>query len=159
MWTCPLWPLQLGVERVQHVELHGFEKAVTLVFKYNRHHNLTSILQVSLDVINLGGRKKKNSFNFSGNLFIPRIIAQAQDVPTFSLHLNKTLNHDYCISKTQQIQLIIPTPKHTTLFPRNQSEHKEKITRTDSFLENDVISLTVRPFKEEQQEDRETRLG
>lgn len=59
MWTCPLWPLQLRVERVQDIELHGFEEAVTLVFKYNRHHNLTSILQVSLDVINLRGRGKK----------------------------------------------------------------------------------------------------
>ncbi|TNN59663.1 hypothetical protein EYF80_030149 [Liparis tanakae] len=49
MWTRPLWPLQLGVERVQDVELHGFEEVVTLVFKYNRHHNLTAILQVSLD--------------------------------------------------------------------------------------------------------------
>lgn len=51
MWTRPLWPLQLGVERVQDVELHGFKEAVTLVFKYNRHHHLTAILQVALDVI------------------------------------------------------------------------------------------------------------
>lgn len=60
MWTRPLWPLQLGVERVQDIELHGFEEAVTLVFKYNRHHHLTAILQVSLDVINLS--KKENLF-------------------------------------------------------------------------------------------------
>ncbi len=62
MWTRPLWPLQLGVERVQDVELHGFEEAVTLVFKYNRHHHLTAILQVSLDVVHLSGGKKM-SFN------------------------------------------------------------------------------------------------
>lgn len=60
MWTRPFWPLQLGVERVQDIELHGFEEAVTLVFKYNRHHHLTAILQVSLDVINLS--KKENLF-------------------------------------------------------------------------------------------------
>lgn len=58
MWTRPLWPLQLGVKRVQDVELHGFKEAVTLVFKYNRHHHLTAVLQVSLYVVNLSGEPK-----------------------------------------------------------------------------------------------------
>lgn len=64
MWTRPLWPLQLGVKRVQDVELHGFKEAVTLVFKYNRHHHLTAILQVALDVVHLveGGRRKSLFF-------------------------------------------------------------------------------------------------
>lgn len=56
MWTRTLWPLQLGVERVQDIELHGLEEAVTLVFKYNRHHDLTAVLQVPLDVIHLRGK-------------------------------------------------------------------------------------------------------
>lgn len=58
MWTRPLWPLQLGVEGVQDIELHGFEEAVTLVFKYNRHHHLTAVLKISLDVVHLSKRKK-----------------------------------------------------------------------------------------------------
>ena len=62
MWTRALWPLELGVERVQDVELHGFEEAVALVFKYNRHHDLTAVLKVPLDVINLRGEKFNSSY-------------------------------------------------------------------------------------------------
>lgn len=75
VWTRTLWPLQLGVERVQDVELHGFEEAVTLVFKYNRHHNLTAILQVSLDVVYLNRRgKKKIIFSIKDNFLHQEIL-------------------------------------------------------------------------------------
>lgn len=70
MWTRPLWPLQLGVERVQDVELHGFEEAVALVFKYNRHHHLTAILQVPLDVVHLCGRKKSRKCLLLNKLYL-----------------------------------------------------------------------------------------
>lgn len=59
MWTRALRPLQLGVQRVQDVELHGLEEAVALVLKYNGDHHLASILQVPLDVVHLGGKKEK----------------------------------------------------------------------------------------------------
>lgn len=61
MWARPLWPLQLGVEGVQDIELHGFEEAVALVLKYNRDHHLTAILQVPLDVTHLDGGKDRPS--------------------------------------------------------------------------------------------------
>lgn len=51
--TRAFWPLQFGVQRVQDVELHGFEETVALVFKYNRNNHLAAILQVPLDVIHL----------------------------------------------------------------------------------------------------------
>lgn len=53
MWTRALRPLQLGVQRVQHVELHGLQEAVALVLKYNGDHHLTPVLQVPLDVVHL----------------------------------------------------------------------------------------------------------
>ena len=46
-------PLQPGVQRVQHVELHRLEEAVTLVLEDERHHHLTPVLQVALDVTHL----------------------------------------------------------------------------------------------------------
>lgn len=63
MWTRALRPLQLGVQRVQDVELHGLEEAVALVLKYNGDHHLTSVLQVPLDVVHLGGKKEKKERN------------------------------------------------------------------------------------------------
>lgn len=69
MWARALWPLQLRVERVQDVELHGFEEAVTFVLKYNRHNHLTTILQVSLDVTHLNERKKKTSLHVQFFIF------------------------------------------------------------------------------------------
>ena len=53
MGASSLGPLQLGVQRVQHVELHRLEEAVTLVLKDERHHHLTPVLQVALDVAHL----------------------------------------------------------------------------------------------------------
>lgn len=59
---CPLGPLQLGVERVQHVELHGLEEAVALVLEDDRHHHLAAVLQVPLDVAHLSvGGGENNS--------------------------------------------------------------------------------------------------
>lgn len=86
MWTRPLWPLQLGVKRVQDVELHGFKEAVTLVFKYNRHHHLTAILQVALDVVHLveGGRRK-SLFLLLNTFICTRKLEEAYTVNTANL--------------------------------------------------------------------------
>lgn len=55
--SCSVRPLQFGVERIQHIELHGLEEAVTLVLEDDRHHYFTLVLMVSLDVTDLQKRK------------------------------------------------------------------------------------------------------
>lgn len=51
-----LWPLQLGVEGVEDVELHGLEEAFALVLEDDGHHHLAAVLQVPLDVVHLDGK-------------------------------------------------------------------------------------------------------
>lgn len=48
-----LRPLQFGIERIKHVELHGLEEAVALVLEDDRYHDFTLILVVPLDVVHL----------------------------------------------------------------------------------------------------------
>lgn len=48
-----LWPRHLGVERVQHTELHVLEEAATLVLQDDGHCDLAVLLQAGLDIIRL----------------------------------------------------------------------------------------------------------
>lgn len=48
-----LGPRHLGVEGVQHVELHALEEAATLVLQDDGHSDLAVLLQAGLDVIRL----------------------------------------------------------------------------------------------------------
>ena len=66
MGAWSLGPLQLGVQRVQHVELHGLEEAVALVLEDDRHHHLTAVLQVSLDVAHLSKGQAENIADIDG---------------------------------------------------------------------------------------------
>lgn len=46
-----LGPGQLGVERVQHIELHALQEAVALILQDYGHGDLAVFLQAALDVI------------------------------------------------------------------------------------------------------------
>lgn len=48
-----LGPGQLGVERVQHVELHALQEAAALILQDYGHGDLAVFLQGALDVIRL----------------------------------------------------------------------------------------------------------
>lgn len=60
MWAGSLRPLQLGVERVHHIELHGLDETVTLIFKDDRDHHLATVMQVPLDVTHLKRERERD---------------------------------------------------------------------------------------------------
>lgn len=137
MWTWALWPLQLRVERVQDVKLHGFEEAVTFVFKYDWHHDLTAILQVALDVIHLRGRGKREN-DFHKTKVNVQLLLSSPDFQLFFLTpiINKRTFRKHCKSSSlTQHQSTHYCFQETSLTTTRKSRRTESFSDTDRTIQ------------------------